>query len=140
MYMVCAPTGFVQKIYVLNPYIARKRRVMNCELMIAFCDVTKDVIPREKMLVMKIGEYEIEYMSSLTTPELDEEEMGEVYDLLKKGHTRGNLYTESEVYGYWRKAQPIPEKKARKKPFKGFGSKEPETTVNEKNGEVNSNG
>lgn len=112
-YTVCAPTGFVRKIYILNPYIARKKRTMNCELMMTFCDVSKDVIPREKMQVMKIGGYEIEYMSSFIPVELDEEEMNEVHDLLQKGHTRGNLCTEAEVYGYWRKAQIIAEPKRR---------------------------
>lgn len=114
-YTVCAPTGFVRKIYILNPYIARKKRVMSCELMHTFCDVTKDVIPREKMLVMQIGNYEIEYMSSLIPAELEEEEMREIHDLLEKGHKRGNLCTESEVYGYWRKSLPIVEKKSKKK-------------------------
>ena len=105
-YTVCAPTGIVRKIYILNPYIARKKRVMNCELMMTFCDVTKDVIPREKMQVLQIGVYEIEYMSTLIPVELDEEETREVHDLLQKGHTRGNLCTETEVYGYWRKVVP----------------------------------
>lgn len=113
LYMVCAPTGFVKKIYVLNPYIARKNRVMNCELLMAFCDVTKDVIPREKMEVQIIGNYEIEYMSTLIPKELDEEEMREIHDLLEKGHTRGNLQTENEVYGYWRKSLPVVDKKKR---------------------------
>lgn len=113
LYMVCAPTGFVRKIYILNPYIARKKRAMNCELLMAFCDVTLDMIPREKMLIMQIGQYEIEYRSTLNPPELDEEEMNEIHDLLEKGHKRGNLRTESEIYGYWRKALPIVEKKKR---------------------------
>ena len=39
-YCVCAPSGFVQKIYMLNPYIARKRKVLNCELNTFFKDVT----------------------------------------------------------------------------------------------------
>jgi len=42
-YCVCAPSGFVQKIYMLNPYIARKRKNINCELNTFFRDVTKDV-------------------------------------------------------------------------------------------------
>ncbi len=130
-YTTCAPTGIVRKIYILNPYIARKKKVMNCELMLSFCDVTKDVIPREKMLVMKIGTYEIEYMSSLIPKELDEEEMDEVHDLLKKGHTRGNLCTDSEVYGYWRKAIIITEKKSRNT------SKKPKTKTTVKDGEMN---
>lgn len=106
-YTVCAPTGIVKKIYILNPYIAKKKRVMDCELLMTFCDVTKDVIPREKMQTLMIGTYEIEYTSRLIPAEPDEEERVEIWDLLQKGHTRGNLYTESEVYGYWRKAQPI---------------------------------
>ena len=32
------------------------------------------------------------------------------------------------------------EKRAKKKPFKGFGTKEPEVEVNEKDGTVNTNG
>lgn len=31
-YCVCAPSGYVQKIYILNPYIARKRKTVNCFL------------------------------------------------------------------------------------------------------------
>jgi hypothetical protein len=41
-YCVCAPSGYVQKIYMLNPYIARKRTTFNCELSSFFRDVTKD--------------------------------------------------------------------------------------------------
>ena len=41
-YCVCAPSGYVQKIYMLNPYIARKRKTINCELSLFFRDVTKD--------------------------------------------------------------------------------------------------
>lgn len=41
-YTICAPSGYVQKIYMLNPYIARKRKTINCELNIFFRDVTKD--------------------------------------------------------------------------------------------------
>lgn len=112
-YTVCAPTGFVQKIYMLNPYIARKKKTISCELMYVFCDVTKDVIPREKMVIGNVGPYEIEYMSTLLPAELDEEEMREIHELLTKGHIRGNLMTDSEVYGYWRKAQPVKPKKER---------------------------
>jgi hypothetical protein len=41
-YCVCAPSGYVQKIYMLNPYIARKRKTINCELSMFFRDITKD--------------------------------------------------------------------------------------------------
>lgn len=41
-YCVCAPSGYVQKIYMLNPYIARKRKSLNCELISFFRDVTKE--------------------------------------------------------------------------------------------------
>lgn len=41
-YCVCAPSGYTQKIYMLNPYIARRRKVFNCELQTFFRDVTKD--------------------------------------------------------------------------------------------------
>lgn len=41
-YCVCAPSGFLQKIYILNPYIARKRKNINCELNTFFRDITKD--------------------------------------------------------------------------------------------------
>lgn len=41
-YCVCSPSGFVQKIYMLNPYIARKRKTINCELITFFRDITKD--------------------------------------------------------------------------------------------------
>jgi hypothetical protein len=41
-YCTCAPSGFLQKIYMLNPYIARKRKNINCELNSFFRDITKD--------------------------------------------------------------------------------------------------
>jgi hypothetical protein len=41
-YCVCAPSGYVQKIYMLNPYIARKRKNFNCELLVFFRDITKE--------------------------------------------------------------------------------------------------
>lgn len=41
-YAVCSPSGYVQKIYILNPYIARKTNKFNCELTTMFRDVTKD--------------------------------------------------------------------------------------------------
>lgn len=41
-YAVCAPSGYVQKIYMLNPYIARKRKTINCELKHLFRDVMSD--------------------------------------------------------------------------------------------------
>jgi hypothetical protein len=41
-YCVCAPTGHVQKIYMLNPYIARKKKALNCELLTIFRDITQD--------------------------------------------------------------------------------------------------
>jgi len=41
-YCVCAPSGYVQKIYMLNPYVARKRKTINCELSYFFRDITKD--------------------------------------------------------------------------------------------------
>lgn len=41
-YCTCAPSGYIQKIYMLNPYIARKRTTFNCELSTFFRDVTKD--------------------------------------------------------------------------------------------------
>jgi hypothetical protein len=40
-YTVCAPSGYVQKIYMLNPYIARKRKTINCELSFFFKDITQ---------------------------------------------------------------------------------------------------
>ncbi len=40
-YCVCAPSGYLQKIYMLNPYIARKRKTINCELNHFFTDITK---------------------------------------------------------------------------------------------------
>jgi hypothetical protein len=40
-YCVCAPSGYLQKIYMLNPYIARKRKSINCELNYFFSDITK---------------------------------------------------------------------------------------------------
>lgn len=39
-YCVCAPSGYVQKIYMLNPYIARNRRILNCEINSFFKDIT----------------------------------------------------------------------------------------------------
>jgi len=41
-YCVCAPSGYLQKIYMLNPYIARKRKTINCELNHFFSDITKE--------------------------------------------------------------------------------------------------
>ena len=41
-YCVCAPSGYVQKIYMLNPYIARRRKFLNCELQTFFRDITQD--------------------------------------------------------------------------------------------------
>ena len=46
-YCVCAPSGYLQKIYMLNPYIARKRKTINCELNHFFRDITKDGIIKE---------------------------------------------------------------------------------------------
>jgi hypothetical protein len=40
-YCVCAPSGYLQKIYMLNPYIARKRKTINCEISNFFSDITK---------------------------------------------------------------------------------------------------
>jgi hypothetical protein len=41
-YCVCSPSGYEQKIYMLNPYIARKRKTINCELSYFFRDITQD--------------------------------------------------------------------------------------------------
>lgn len=41
-YCVCAPSGYVQKIYMLNPYVVRKTKNFNCELLSFFRDVTKE--------------------------------------------------------------------------------------------------
>ncbi len=41
-YCICSPSGYTQKIYMLNPYIARKRKSINCELRHFFRDVTQD--------------------------------------------------------------------------------------------------
>lgn len=41
-YCVCAPSGYVQKIYMLNPYIIRKTKNLNCELHSFFRDVTQE--------------------------------------------------------------------------------------------------
>lgn len=41
-YCVCAPSGYLQKIYMLNPYVARKRKTINCELNTFFRDITQD--------------------------------------------------------------------------------------------------
>lgn len=40
-YCVCAPSGYIEKVYMLNPYIARKKRVLSCEILTFFSDVTK---------------------------------------------------------------------------------------------------
>ncbi len=42
-YAVCAPAGYTQKIYMLNPYIARKRKTFNNELNTWFRDITKPI-------------------------------------------------------------------------------------------------
>lgn len=47
-YSVCAPSGYVQKIYTLNPYIARKRKTINCYLQTMFRDITKPVPPSNR--------------------------------------------------------------------------------------------
>lgn len=41
-YTMCSPSGYLQKIYMLNPYVARKRKTINCELNTFFRDVTQD--------------------------------------------------------------------------------------------------
>lgn len=38
---ICAPTGHIQKVYLLNPFISRRRKTLNCELLAVFTDVTK---------------------------------------------------------------------------------------------------
>lgn len=40
-YCVCAPSGYVQKIYMLNPHIAKKRVTVNCALDVFFKDIPK---------------------------------------------------------------------------------------------------
>ncbi len=35
-YVVCAPSGFIQRLYMLNPSVVRKRRTFNKELMMFF--------------------------------------------------------------------------------------------------------
>ena len=40
-YCVCAPSGYVQKIYMLNPYIARKNKAFNNTLHDFFSDITQ---------------------------------------------------------------------------------------------------
>lgn len=47
-YAVCAPSGFTQKIYMLNPYIVRKKKTFNNELMVWFSDVSKPIPIHEK--------------------------------------------------------------------------------------------
>ena len=42
-YCVCAPAGYTQKIYMLNPYIARKRKTFDNKLAEFFRDVTKPI-------------------------------------------------------------------------------------------------
>lgn len=46
-YAVCAPSGFTQKIYMLNPYIARKRKTFSNELNTWFRDITKPIPVKE---------------------------------------------------------------------------------------------
>lgn len=41
-YAVCAPSGYLERIYMLNPYIARKRKTFNKGMMMLFRDITKD--------------------------------------------------------------------------------------------------
>ena len=40
-YCVCAPSGYVQKIYMLNPYIVRKNKRFNAGLHDFFSDITQ---------------------------------------------------------------------------------------------------
>ena len=46
-YATCAPSGYVQKIYMLNPYIARKRTTFSCEMSKFFRDITKDGVLKD---------------------------------------------------------------------------------------------
>ena len=46
-YCVCAPSGFVQKIYMLNPYVARKRKALNEELKVFFKDVSNPEVQKD---------------------------------------------------------------------------------------------
>lgn len=41
-YAVCAPSGYLQKIIMLNPYLARRRTHFAGELKVLFRDITKD--------------------------------------------------------------------------------------------------
>lgn len=43
-YTVCAPTGFTRKIYMLNPFLARKRKTIHCELQEIFSDLSDDKV------------------------------------------------------------------------------------------------
>ena len=42
-YCVCAPAGYTQKLYMLNPYIARKRKTFDSILHEFFRDITKPI-------------------------------------------------------------------------------------------------
>jgi hypothetical protein len=41
-YAVCAPSGYLQKIIMLNPYIARRRTQFADELNVIFSDITNN--------------------------------------------------------------------------------------------------
>ena len=40
-YCVCAPSGFIQKVYMLNPFIARKRKAINESMGYFFNDIAE---------------------------------------------------------------------------------------------------
>ena len=51
-YCVCAPAGYTQKLYMLNPYIARKRKTFDNTLHEFFRDITKP-LPIDKAKVVQ---------------------------------------------------------------------------------------
>lgn len=43
-YTVCSPSGHLEKIFMLNPYVVRKRTEISNVLKVIFRDVTKDIL------------------------------------------------------------------------------------------------
>jgi hypothetical protein len=45
-YAVCSPSGYLQKIIMLNPYLARRRTMFSDKLKLIFRDITKDTLSK----------------------------------------------------------------------------------------------
>ncbi len=69
-YVVCAPSGYTQKLYMLNPYIARRRKSFDNELKEFFRDITKPIPVKEsKKLPVNASNEHCEPNNQDITPE-----------------------------------------------------------------------